>query len=164
MKSIPTSFFLLTLLVSACSTTSEPIASNTPVSSAPLTVVDRQGTSHDLDATLKAGRPVALIFWQSWCVSCLEEAPQLAKDSKNWGEKIQFLGVVPGPDKTVDESAIDMALNKFGLSYPQIRDRDLLLTRRFAVEGTPTIIVLGANNEVLYRGHQPPEDWGLWAK
>ena len=27
-----------------------------------------------------------------------------------------------------------------------------------------TIIVLGANNEVLYRGHQPPEDWGLWSK
>jgi thiol-disulfide isomerase/thioredoxin len=158
------SLFLLSLLIAACGTTSVEIVSNTPVSSAPLTVIDRQGAEHDLDTTLEAGRPVALIFWQSWCASCIEEAPQLAKDSKDWGEEIQFLGVVPGPDSSVDESAIDLVLNEYGLSYPQVRDRDLTLTRRFAIEGTPTIIVLGANNEVLYRGHQPPEDWGLWSK
>ena len=46
----------------------------------------------------------------------------------------------------------------FDLPYPQVRDRDLFLTRRFDVKGTPTLVVIGAEG-VLYEGHGPPEDW-----
>ena len=47
----------------------------------------------------------------------------------------------------------------FALPYPQVRDRDLALTRRFEVEGTPTVLVLGPDGRLLYRGHAPPESW-----
>jgi hypothetical protein len=45
------------------------------------------------------------------------------------------------------------------MSYPQLRDRDLALSRKFGVTGTPDIIVLSADDTVLYRGHRPPADW-----
>ena len=37
-------------------------------------VTDMQGREYDLAAQLDEGRPVALIFWQTWCASCLREA------------------------------------------------------------------------------------------
>ena len=125
----------------------------------PLVVVDRDGASHDLQASLRAGRPVALVFWQSWCASCLQEAPGLATAARELEGRLQFVGVVPGPDESVDESALDAAIARFDLPYPQVRDRDLALTRRFDIEGTPTIVVLGAGGRVVYRGHRAPEDW-----
>lgn len=129
-----------------------------PVTEA-LVIVDRDGGSHDVQAALREGRPVALVFWQSWCKSCLEEAPGLAAAARELDGRLDFVGVVPGPDASVDEAALDAAIARFGLPYPQVRDRDLALTERFAIEGTPTIVVLGAGGRVVYRGHRAPEDW-----
>ncbi len=128
-----------------------------------LVVVDRAGASHDLSALLKEGHPVVLVFWQSWCGSCLAEAPQLAKDSEQWGQQLNFFGVVPGPSESVDEPAIDRVIKQFGLPHPQVRDTDLSLTKRFQIEGTPTILVLGPQEQVLYRSHDLPADWSKWA-
>lgn len=164
MNSLRTSLLLLALLGGACGTTENHASDHVQVSNGPLAVTDRGGSSHDLDAALAQGRPVALIFWQSWCRSCLEEAPQLARDVEQWRDQIDFFGVVPGPDESVDDAALDTAIEKNGLTHPQVRDRDLALTRRFGVEGTPTIIVLGREREVLYRGHELPQDWGHWAQ
>ena len=41
----------------------------------------------------------------------------------------------------------------------QVRDRDLSLTKGLGVRGTPTIIVLGKDRQVLYDAHRAPEDW-----
>jgi protein-disulfide isomerase len=35
----------------------------------------------------------------------------------------------------------------------------LALAGGYDVKATPTIIVLGKNARVLYRGHRPPENW-----
>ena len=42
--------------------------------------------------------------------------------------------------------------------YPQVRDRDLALTDTFDVRGTPTVVVIGLDGAVAYRGHELP-DW-----
>jgi len=150
--------------LAGCGSTSSSTSTDTggaplaPVTG-PLVVVDRSGTSHDLQASLRAGRPVALVFWQSWCKSCLEEAPGLAAAARELDGRMEFVGVVPGPDASVDETALDAAIARFELPYPQVRDRDLSLTQRFGIEGTPTIVVLGSGGQVVYRGHRAPEDW-----
>ncbi len=154
--------FGLVVGICACSSPAagnEPDADSLAPVTGPLVVVDRAGTSHDVQASLRAGRPVALVFWQSWCKSCLEEAPGLAAAARELDGRLQFVGVVPGPDASVDEAALDAAIARFELPYPQVRDRDLSLTRRFEIEGTPTIVVLGAGGQVVYRGHRAPEDW-----
>ncbi|MFQ5655637.1 MAG: TlpA family protein disulfide reductase, partial [Planctomycetota bacterium] len=75
-----------------------------------------------------------------------------------WEDAIQFVGVIPGPDENVDEEEVRRLAKSFRLPYPQARDRDLSLTRRFGVRGTPTIIVLGPGGVVRYRGHSLPAD------
>ncbi len=57
----------LLLLATACASSDPaPVLESSIVTSAPLIVTDMDGETHDLDATLAAGVPVALVFWQSW--------------------------------------------------------------------------------------------------
>ena len=129
-----------------------------------LVLTDMDGRAHDLDATLREGRPVALVFWQTWCASCIREAPELASAARAYGEDILFLGVVPGTDEYVDDGEVEEMAAELGLPYPQVRDRDLALSRRYGVEGTPTIVVLGAGGRILYDDHRPPADWSALAQ
>ena len=152
-------------LLLACGCGATPSSSSTlvPLDAPALLALhgtDIDGRAVDLGALAGAGKPVAVIFWQTWCKSCLEEAPRLARDAKAYGDRIAFLGVVPGPDDAVDEDEVRRLATKFGLPYPEVRDRDLVWTKAFAITGTPTLLLLDAKGRTLYRGHRPPADWG----
>lgn len=67
--------------------------------------------------------------------------------------------MVSGPDDAVDEDKLGTAILQNGLTYPQVRDRDLALTRLFDVTGTPTVIVLDSSGQVVYREHHAPASW-----
>ncbi len=64
--------------------------------------------------------------------------------------------MVSGPDTSVDEDALTLTIQRLGLTYPQVRDRDLSLTRAFDVQATPTIVVLDGEGDVVYRGSTLP--------
>lgn len=149
---------IVTLVVSGCAGGAAP--ADQPLSGgAPLVVTDMDGARHDLDAALERGGTVGLVFWQTWCESCAQEAPRLAEAAREHQGRIAFLGVVPGRDDLVDAGEVRAVARRWGYGFPQVRDPDLVLSRRLGVEGTPTIVVLGRGREVLYRGHRPPPEW-----
>ena len=131
-------------------------------SSEPLLLHDMQGRTHDTDALLAAGRPVVLVFWQTWCPSCKREAPELAHAVERYGATMAFFGVVSGPDDVIDDAKVRRVAEEWGDHHPQIRDRDLSLTHRFKVFGTPVIIVLGREGRELFRGTRLPRDWSVF--
>ena len=127
-------------------------------------VQDMAGQQLDIDATLASGKSVAFVFWQSWCGSCREEFPGLVAAAKSYQDGIEFVGVISGPEGMVDDDAVRAVVKQYGLSYRQVRDRDLSLTRRFEVTGTPTIVVVGKNQKTLYNAHHAPDDWSQYAR
>mgnify|MGYP006442093351 CR=1 FL=1 len=131
------------------------------VISAPVSMqcLDIEGRSHDPSKVLASGKPVALVFWQSWCGSCVAEAPHVEQARRKFGERIEFYGVVSGPDQSVDEAAVRKVVFQNQLQYTQLRDRDGALSKHFSVQSTPTIVIIGADRQVLYSGHTLPEDW-----
>jgi thiol-disulfide isomerase/thioredoxin len=122
-------------------------------------VVDRQGNTVSLGDTLEEGRYVVFVFWQSWCASCKKEAPEMINASRRYASQAQFIGVVSGPDKAIDEGKVDRFIRETGLSYPQVRDKDLALTRAFDVKATPTIVVVAPDGRIVYRDHHAPKGW-----
>lgn len=128
----------------------------------PLVIEDMDGATHDADAILAAGKPVVFVFWQTWCSSCKREAPELAEAVEAYEGKIQFFGVISGPDDVVDDAKVRNVAKEWHHPHPQVRDRDLSLTKRFNVRGTPVIIVLGPEQRVLFRGYRLPEDWTVF--
>jgi thiol-disulfide isomerase/thioredoxin len=132
--------------------------------SSSFVVADMNGAEHDLGASLQEGQTVALIFWQTWCGSCRKEAPELARAAAEYGGRIRFLGVVPGKDETVDDDKVRAAAKDWGYTFPQVRDRDLALSKRFGVTGTPTIVVLGSDQKVLFNEHRAPKSWAAYER
>ena len=129
-----------------------------------LTFKDMAGLPHDVDNLLGQGHSVALVFWQTWCKPCLREMPALVKADLQYSPRLRFYGIISGPDKDVDEARVGKIVADLGVHYPQVRDRDLRLSRSFGVQGTPTIIILGHGGSVLYRGHRPPDNWAAFIK
>ena len=136
-------------------------ARKTPVG---LKFRDMAGKPHDVDSLLRQGQSVALIFWQTWCKPCLREMPELVKADLQHSPRLSFYGIISGPDKDVDEARVKTIVGRFGVRYPQVRDRDLRLSKIFGVEGTPTIVILGSGGSVLYRGHRLPDNWAVFTK
>ncbi len=106
---------------------------------------------------LQGDKKVALVFWQAWCAPCRAEAPGLVAASRKYPNLV-VIGVVSGPDEAVDAKLLERTIDELDLPYQNVRDRALDLTRSLDVRGTPTIVVLGAQGQILYRGHESP-DW-----
>lgn len=122
---------------------------------APLS--DVAGNTVVIADELARGKKVTLVFWQAWCAPCRAEAPQLVAASREYSD-MEIIGVVSGPDEAVDAAQLRRTIAELGLPYRNVRDRALDLTRALDVRGTPTIVVLGTQGQILYRGHKSP-DW-----
>lgn len=126
----------------------------------PLRLTDQQQRAHDVDALLRQGKTVVLVFWQPWCAPCRREAPHLAERSRELTESHRFFGIVSGPDEVVNAERVAECIERYNISYPTIRDGDASLSRRFGVKGTPTLIILKGTQEV-FRGHRAPQNWSF---
>ena len=81
---------------------------------------------------------------------------------RKFADRLSIVGVVSGPDESVNKFKLDKVITDLGLTYPQVRDRDLSLTHLFEVKGTPDVVLLNAKREVVYRGHNLPESLELF--
>jgi thiol-disulfide isomerase/thioredoxin len=132
---------------------------SSPTTNVSLSLSDLEGRPLDLESDQAAGRKVVLVFWQTWCASCRREAPELIEAFQTYGDRMRFVGVISGGTDVVDPADILQTAKDWGLPYPQVQDTDLRLTRAFGIEGTPTILVLGLQARVLYRGAGIPPNW-----
>ena len=120
---------------------------------------DINGGAYDLQASLKTGKPMVLVFWAPWCVSCKRESRTIESAFLEFGDRISFFGIVPGSDELVPAKKVHRFVQQNNVTYPSLRDRELLVTNQFNVKGTPTIIILNKDGAVAYRGHRPPSHW-----
>ena len=149
----PAWWSVLVLLVGCAGPRPAPISPTVPLT---LTALD--GQQLDLEAGLARGETVALVVWQTWCGPCAREAPRVVRAAREHGERIRFVGVVPGRD--VDDAKLRTVAERWGYdAFPQVRDPDFSLIDGLGVVGTPTVLVLGRDREVLYRDHHTPPSW-----
>jgi len=64
------------------------------------------------------GQPVVVNIWSSWCGPCRKEAPTLAAAGREYGDRIQFLGI----DILDSKPAAVKFIEEFGLPYPSLFD------------------------------------------
>ncbi|MDO8567523.1 MAG: TlpA disulfide reductase family protein [Dehalococcoidales bacterium] len=91
-------------------------------------------------------RPVVINFWASWCPPCRDEAPTLAKVSKMYEGRVEFIGVVIN-----DTQANALAFMKeFGISYDNGIDQDNV-SGKYGISGIPETFWIDKQGQLV--GH-----------
>lgn len=101
-------------------------------------------------STFRANSGVRVInLWASWCAPCRAEAPTLARISREYEGKVQFVGMLTR-DNVASATAF---VNKFGLTYPTINDESLILSFAGTLppNAIPTTLVIDARGRVAAR-------------
>ena len=127
----------------------------TPVKSVKVVDVLPAFSYPDLDGRQRSGdefgdRVLVLNFWATWCPPCRKETPEFVALQKDFGDKVQFLGIAIDDEDKVREFAEDYAVN-----YPLLLgDVDAIaIARRLGnrYEGLPFTVVIAPGGEVVMR-------------
>jgi peroxiredoxin len=105
------------------------------------------------------GHPVVLNFWASWCEPCKEEAPQLEQVWRTYRDRgLIVLGVDTHDLETPAQAFID----RYKITYPNVRDPDGSTARAFGATGVPETFFVGADGRIhgKFPGEQvDPKAW-----
>lgn len=98
--------------------------------------------------------PVLLVFWATWCPSCVKEIPQLNALHEKWGpDRLRILAVNVRESR---EKLTDFAQRR-GIRYPVLLDETGGAAAAYEVTGLPVAVVLAKGGEILYYGITLPE-------
>jgi len=119
------------LVVGLASKGSSGVGPGDPAPKAPLARLEGSGSQSLADYR---GRWVLVNIWASWCIPCRAEAPDLERFQQQYGgPKFTVLGI-DSRDLTDDGRAF---VEKYGLSYPQLRDGNGDAAHEYGTTGVP---------------------------
>jgi cytochrome c biogenesis protein CcmG/thiol:disulfide interchange protein DsbE len=113
-----------------------------PPSEGALPVLDGRGTASLADYR---GKVVLVNVWASWCTPCRDELPLIERAHKALAARN---GTVLGIDVKENSGAARKAVARYGLSYPNLRDRDGDYVRKWGQTGYPETYVIDRKGKV----------------
>jgi cytochrome c biogenesis protein CcmG/thiol:disulfide interchange protein DsbE len=122
---------------------------------APSVALPRLGQPGKASLADYRGKVVVLNFWASWCDPCKSESPLLER----WQRRIAPQGAtVLGIDEQDVESDAMRFVNRYGLSYPSLRDGPGARQKEFGVTGVPETLVIDRRGRVASTDRGPVDD------
>lgn len=91
------------------------------------------------------GMPVLVNFWASWCVPCEAEAKYLEAAYAEYRDEVAFLGV---NIKDARSDALEF-VDRYDVSYLQVRDESLEWYDEFGLTGQPETFLIDAEGEIV---------------
>ena len=124
-----------------------------PDFTAPLLAGDGELSLSDL-----SGKPVVLNFWASWCIPCEDEAPLFERAHEEYGDRIAFLGV---DIRDARSDALEF-VERYGLSYPSVRDEGMRVYADYGLTGQPETFFIDADGVLVEHVAGPVDEAGLF--
>ena len=95
------------------------------------------------------GKTVVLDFWASWCPDCRKDAPEVVRMYEAYRPYgIEFIGI----SMDTDVEAWKKAIEKFGITYPQVSElkkfKETDIAKAYGVKWIPSMVVVGPDGEV----------------
>ena len=127
------------------------------------------------DVSIFSGKPFMLNVWASWCGPCVQEMPDLDALSKEYGDRINIIGLM-GDAVTVGSKG-ELVLNqaeidgskalyeKLGISYPSLIPNEFMITlmQQIPIQYFPTTLFFNGEGYLvdMQVGSKSKEDWAL---
>jgi cytochrome c biogenesis protein CcmG, thiol:disulfide interchange protein DsbE len=90
------------------------------------------------------GKVVVVNFWASWCDPCKSEAPRFQAAFERYRDRVAFVGV-----DTADYSAdAGRFLDRYGVTYPNVRDPDRSVLGKYGGLPIPRTFVISPKWQV----------------
>jgi cytochrome c biogenesis protein CcmG/thiol:disulfide interchange protein DsbE len=103
------------------------------------------------------GKVVLVNVWASWCEPCRDELPLIEKAHKRLRSRG---GTVLGIDVKENSGAALKAVDEFGLTFPNLRDRDGSFVRKWGQTGYPENFVIDRQGRVAaVRRYPVTQEW-----
>ena len=95
------------------------------------------------------GKTVVLDFWASWCPDCRKDAPEIVRLHEKYRQYgIEFIGI----SMDTDVEAWKKAIEKFGITYPQVSElkkfKETDIAKAYGVKWIPSMVVVGSDGQV----------------
>ena len=95
-----------------------------------------------------AGKVVLVNFWATWCPPCREEIPELIELKKQYGDRLQIIGI--SEDEDSPEKVLKFARQQ-GITYPIIMATPQLVASYGGVPALPTSFLLDTQGRVVQK-------------
>src|SRR5258708_23343389 len=113
------------------------------------------GGSRDL--AQERGKVVLLNFWDTWCIPCRTEMPELQAVADDLqGESFALLTI----DLQEDAGTIALFRRELGLRLPVLLDADGDVTRSYGVRALPATFLIDRNGMLRHQRLGPPSPGG----
>ncbi|WP_306010083.1 thiol-disulfide oxidoreductase ResA [Bacillus sp. MMSF_3328] len=92
------------------------------------------------------GKGVFLNFWGTWCKPCEKEMPYMERQYnhfKNLGVEILAVNIAES------DIAIESFVNRHGLTFPILKDKDRAVTEAYDITPIPTTFLIDKKGKVL---------------
>lgn len=145
---------LLGLMIWGIGKRAQGTVGNVPVAARPapafsITLLD--GKLFDLGAA--RGKPVLVNFWASWCIPCEDEAAVLEQGSRQYRDRVTFVGVnVQDTEPNAREF-----LRRFGVTYPNGMDTSGAIAVDYGMSGVPESYFVDRNGQLVRKWQGPLE-------
>ncbi len=121
----------------------------------PFAGKDLNGQPVDLRQSI-GSRPVMLIFWASWCPSCVTEVPKINQLAKKYRQRgMDFIAVNVGYNDSVERARA--FIKEAAMDYPAVFDSSGMISSRYMIQGVPTVIIADKHGLVRFRDFVVPE-------
>ena len=146
---------LLAAMVGACTASGGGIGVTTGSDVVTFAAAKRKPAPAFSGTTLQDGRPISsailsgkvgvVNFWGSWCGPCRSEQGPLETLSKQYGARVQFVGVNARRDQRTAALAY---LNEFHVTYPSVFNPDSSIAFDFRVRFMPATFVIDKQGRI----------------
>ncbi|GAC1447719.1 MAG: hypothetical protein PVSMB11_09140 [Desulfuromonadaceae bacterium] len=97
-----------------------------------------------------AGKPLLLVFWNTWCSDCMRELPEINRLAERFGPRgMEMLAVNTGLNDS--ESKARAYWKKYGYVFPAGFDHSFEIGTAFRVRGVPTVFLVDTKGVVRYK-------------
>lgn len=121
------------------------LAAAAPATMPAFSLPDLQGKAHA--SSEFSGKPVLVDFWATWCATCKESVPELAKLKAKYAAKglqIVSISVDKGSGSKVEKGA-----RKLGITWQILLDPESSLSGTFGYTGVPSLYLFDAQGKLV---------------
>jgi len=120
-----------------------------------LKIIDGEKVQSD---AIKGKNPLLLVFWATWCSPCKEKIFELKKIYSEFQPKgLKIIAINPCINDSLKK--VKRFIKKHKISYPVFLDEGSIITKRFKINGLPTIVIVNKDGIIRYRAHELPKDF-----